>query len=62
MSPILSQVSLYLQAILITVPFEEDDKDPSVWFLDHTYIEEMNTMFKKINGTSPSLYYADCSP
>ena len=35
------------------VPFEEDDKDPSVWFLDHTYIEEMNTMFKKINGTFP---------
>jgi len=32
------------------VPFEEDDKDPSVWFLDHTYIEDMNTMFKKINA------------
>jgi JAB1/Mov34/MPN/PAD-1 ubiquitin protease len=38
---------------LTIVPFEEDDKDPSVWFLDHTYIEEMNTMFKKINGTFP---------
>ena len=32
------------------MPFEEDDKDPSVWFLDHTYIDDMNTMFKKING------------
>src|SRR5579859_5814826 len=31
------------------VPFEEDDKDPSVWFLDHTYIDDMNTMFKKNN-------------
>jgi 26S proteasome regulatory subunit N8 len=36
----------------ILVPFEEDDKDPSVWFLDHTYIDDMNSMFKKINGLS----------
>lgn len=33
-----------------TVPFEEDDKDPSVWFLDHNYVESMNDMFKKINA------------
>ncbi|KAK4550647.1 proteasome regulatory particle subunit [Oleoguttula mirabilis] len=32
------------------VPFEEDDKDPSVWFLDHNYIESMNDMFKKVNA------------
>lgn len=32
------------------VPFEEDDKDPSVWFLDHNYVELMNDMFKKINA------------
>ncbi|KAL1898872.1 proteasome regulatory particle subunit [Sporothrix stenoceras] len=32
------------------VPFEEDDKDPSVWYLDHNYIEAMNDMFKKINA------------
>jgi len=32
------------------VPFEEDDKDPAVWFLDHNYIESMNDMFKKINA------------
>ncbi|EMR08086.1 hypothetical protein PNEG_03526 [Pneumocystis murina B123] len=31
------------------VPFEEDDKDPQVWFLDHNYMESMNEMFKKIN-------------
>jgi len=37
-------------SMLTLVPFEEDDKDPSVWFLDHTYIEDMNSMFKKING------------
>ncbi|KAH8593653.1 putative 26S proteasome regulatory particle subunit Rpn8 [Bisporella sp. PMI_857] len=32
------------------VPFEEDDKDPSVWFLDHNYVESMSDMFKKINA------------
>lgn len=35
---------------LLTVPFEEDDKDPSVWFLDHNYVESMNDMFKKVNA------------
>jgi len=32
------------------VPFEEDDKDPSVWFLDHNFVESMNDMFKKVNA------------
>jgi 26S proteasome regulatory subunit N8 len=32
------------------VPFEEDDKDPSVWFLDHNYVESMKEMFKSINA------------
>ncbi|GAB7340669.1 hypothetical protein MBLNU457_7061t1 [Dothideomycetes sp. NU457] len=32
------------------VPFEEDEKDPSVWFIDHNYIESMNDMFKKVNA------------
>jgi 26S proteasome regulatory subunit N8 len=32
------------------VPFEEDDKDPAVWFLDHNYVESMNDMFKKVNA------------
>ncbi|ODV61553.1 proteasome regulatory particle lid subunit RPN8 [Ascoidea rubescens DSM 1968] len=32
------------------IPFEEDDKNPNVWFLDHNYIESMNDMFKKINA------------
>ena len=32
------------------VPFEEDDKDPTVWFLDHNYVESMNDMFKKVNA------------
>lgn len=32
------------------MPFEEDEKDPSVWFLDHNYVESMNEMFKKVNA------------
>lgn len=32
------------------VPFEEDEKDPSVWFLDHNYVESMKDMFKKVNA------------
>uniref|UniRef100_A0A2P2LP19 MPN domain-containing protein n=1 Tax=Rhizophora mucronata TaxID=61149 RepID=A0A2P2LP19_RHIMU len=32
------------------VPFEEDDKDPSIWFLDHNYHDSMFSMFKRINA------------
>ncbi|KAI9788786.1 MAG: proteasome regulatory particle subunit [Peltula sp. TS41687] len=32
------------------VPFEEDERDPSVWFLDHNFVESMRDMFKKVNA------------
>ncbi|KAL1661244.1 maintenance of mitochondrial structure and function-domain-containing protein [Schizophyllum commune] len=32
------------------IPFEEDEKDPKTWFLDHNYIEGMYDMFKKVNA------------
>ncbi|POY71601.1 hypothetical protein BMF94_5386 [Rhodotorula taiwanensis] len=32
------------------VPFEEDERDPRTWFLDHDYVEAMNDMFKKVNA------------
>ncbi|KAJ2784112.1 proteasome regulatory particle subunit [Coemansia javaensis] len=32
------------------VPFEEDEKNPSVWFLDHNYVDTMRDMFKKVNA------------
>nr|SVE77101.1 EOG090X08WI [Daphnia lumholtzi]SVE77704.1 EOG090X08WI [Daphnia lumholtzi]SVE78332.1 EOG090X08WI [Daphnia lumholtzi] len=50
------------------VPFDEDDKDKSVWFLDHDYLENMSTMFKKVNAkekivgwyhTGPKLHQND---
>jgi 26S proteasome regulatory subunit N8 len=31
------------------VPFEEDAKDPRIWFVDHDYHETMFDMFKKVN-------------
>ncbi|KAL0491936.1 26S proteasome subunit Rpn8 [Acrasis kona] len=32
------------------VPFEEDPKDPSIWFLDHNYLDGMFAMFRKVNA------------
>lgn len=32
------------------MPFEEDNDDPTVWFLDHNYVENMRDMFKKVNA------------
>lgn len=32
------------------VPFDEDDRDASVWYLDHDYLDLMSTMFKKVNA------------
>ena len=29
------------------VPFEEDERDPNIWFLDHSFHETMFSMFKK---------------
>jgi len=52
-TPSIALLFCNLKALMVdhsTVPFEEDDKDPSVWFLDHNYVESMNDMFKKINA------------
>mmetsp|Transcript_22187 Transcript_22187/g.54908 ORF Transcript_22187/g.54908 Transcript_22187/m.54908 type:complete len:332 (+) Transcript_22187:154-1149(+) len=32
------------------VPFEEDENDSSIWFLDHSYLEKMSGMFRRINA------------
>ena len=37
------------------VPFDEEDKDKDVWFLDHEYLENMYGMFKKVNGKNMRL-------
>jgi hypothetical protein len=30
------------------LPFEEDPKDPSVFYLDHDYLESLYSMFRKV--------------
>jgi JAB1/Mov34/MPN/PAD-1 ubiquitin protease len=30
------------------VPFEEDLRNPSIWYLDHNFLENMYAMFKKV--------------
>ncbi len=42
-----------MRAPCCAVPFEEDDHDTSIWFLDHSYMDSMYRMFKKVNGESP---------
>lgn len=32
------------------MPFEEDLRNPQVWFLDHNFLESMFWMFKKVNS------------
>jgi len=32
------------------VPFDEDSKDTSVWYLDHDYLDEMFKMYRKVNA------------
>ncbi|THD23817.1 26S proteasome non-ATPase regulatory subunit [Fasciola hepatica] len=37
-------------ALTPSVPFEEDNTDQRVWFLDHDYLESMFSMFEKVNA------------
>lgn len=32
------------------IPYEEDENNSNIWFLDHNYIDSMMEMFKKINA------------
>jgi len=32
------------------VPFEEEDANPNIWFLDHNFLENMAAMYKKVNA------------
>ena len=37
---------------LYVVPFDEDQRNEEVWFLDHDYLESMSAMFRKVNCKS----------
>ncbi|CAF3582469.1 unnamed protein product [Rotaria socialis] len=52
------------------LPFDEEEKEKDVWFLDHEYLENMYTMFRKVNArerivgwyhTGPKLHRNDIS-
>ena len=44
------------------VPFDEDEKDPTVWYLDHQYLEQMYAMFKKVNAKERILGWYHTGP
>ncbi|TYG74136.1 hypothetical protein ES288_D04G158800v1 [Gossypium darwinii] len=44
------------------LPFEEDEKDPSIWFLDHNYHESMFSMFKRINAKEHVVGWCSTGP
>jgi 26S proteasome regulatory subunit N8 len=44
------------------VPFEEDPKDDSIWFLDHDYAETMFRMFAKVNAKEKIVGFYSTGP
>ncbi|KAJ1631849.1 maintenance of mitochondrial structure and function-domain-containing protein [Pavlovales sp. CCMP2436] len=44
------------------VPFEEDEKDPSIWFLDHNFLEQMHAMFKKVSAREKIIGWYSTGP
>jgi len=44
------------------VPFEEDERDLSIWFLDHSFHEQMLAMFKKVNASEKLLGWYSTGP
>ena len=44
------------------VPFEEDAKNPSIFFLDHNYLETMFRMYKKVNARERIMGFYSSGP
>uniref|UniRef100_A0A7S0L9H8 MPN domain-containing protein n=1 Tax=Coccolithus braarudii TaxID=221442 RepID=A0A7S0L9H8_9EUKA len=44
------------------VPFEEDERDPNIWFLDHSFHESMFSMFKKVNAREKLIGWYSTGP
>jgi len=44
------------------VPFEEDSKNPSIWYLDHNYHENMWAMFRKVNASEKVIGWYSSGP
>jgi len=44
------------------VPFEEDAKNPSIWFLDHNFHETMWSMMRKVNANEKVIGWYSTGP
>ena len=44
------------------VPFEEDPKDASAWYVDRQYHEDMHAMFKKVNASEKVVGWYSTGP
>jgi len=44
------------------VPFEEDNRNPNIWFLDHNYHETMWSMFRKVNASEKIIGWYSSGP
>ncbi|KAJ8605240.1 hypothetical protein CTAYLR_000503 [Chrysophaeum taylorii] len=44
------------------VPFEEDLKNPAIWYLDHNYLETMYRMYKKVNAREQIVGFYSSGP
>jgi len=44
------------------LPFEEDPRDPTIWYIDRQYHEDMFAMFKKVNAREKVLGWYSTGP
>ena len=44
------------------VPFEEDERDLNIWYLDHSFHEQMSAMFKKVNASEKLVGWYSTGP
>jgi len=44
------------------VPFEEDERDLNIWYLDHSFHEQMFAMFKKVNASEKLVGWYSTGP
>jgi len=44
------------------VPFEEDERDLKIWYLDHSFHEQMFAMFKKVNASEKLVGWYSTGP
>ena len=47
---------------VLSVPFEEDESDSSIWFFDHNYHESMYHMFRRTNASESVVGWYSTGP